>query len=143
MGQQGDWLHVRLYEFDEDEEEDKDNNHDVRLVTVIIVRSTSIFLSRLHLRCVHLVTLYCVGIHLLRLGVGEAGVFKHQHAICICCTWCYCCPAFAILGMAGEEGGRPRCRVHSPIRVVRCASHPHDRAVDDPTSLYVETNCIV
>ena len=33
MGQHGDWLHVRLYEFDEEEEEedeDKHRDHDVR-----------------------------------------------------------------------------------------------------------------
>ena len=33
MGQHGDWLHVRLYEFDEEEEEedeDKHGDHDVR-----------------------------------------------------------------------------------------------------------------
>lgn len=34
MGQHGDWLHVRLYEFDEEEEEeedeDKHGNDDVR-----------------------------------------------------------------------------------------------------------------
>lgn len=29
VGQHGDWLHVRLYEFDDDEEEDEDK-HDVR-----------------------------------------------------------------------------------------------------------------
>lgn len=56
MGQQGDWLHVRLYEFDEDEdgEEDKDNDDDVRFVTVSSVKST--IRSRLLLRCVYLVT---------------------------------------------------------------------------------------
>lgn len=33
VGQHGDWLHVRLYEFDEEEEEedeDKHGDHDVR-----------------------------------------------------------------------------------------------------------------
>lgn len=31
VGQQGAWLHVRLYEFDEDEEEDKEDDQDVRV----------------------------------------------------------------------------------------------------------------
>lgn len=36
VGQQGDWLHVRLYEYEEDEEdEDKDDDHDVSPVSEI------------------------------------------------------------------------------------------------------------
>lgn len=56
MGQQGDWLHVRLYEFDENEdgEEDKDNDDDVRFIAVSTAKWT--IRSRLLLRCVHLVT---------------------------------------------------------------------------------------
>lgn len=41
VGQQGDWLHLRLYEFDdeeEDEDEDRDDDNDVRLIGVIGVR---------------------------------------------------------------------------------------------------------
>ena len=32
VGQQGDWLHVRLYEYEEDEDADKDGDHDVSVV---------------------------------------------------------------------------------------------------------------
>lgn len=49
VGQQGDWLHLRLYEFDdeeEDEDEDRDDDNDVRLrVARVSIVTEGVFLS--------------------------------------------------------------------------------------------------